>query len=227
MSKTEKNVKAANKSLRTELSQAIKVLHGLLSGLDKIEAGMAESDKAIEAESRYKEQLSKQERKIHDLETSLETVKDGRDKEVTLFATANLKLSEEFKARIRKQSVEYESMLDQSQRRMVDSEQKWKEAFKSETGQIDRIKANEKASQREYEMKLKQIQQVSQTEKDALQKKLQDTEQRVAALLERNQALSEELAQLNTIQRGRETEVNVLTKRLTNLEAFSPKSQEE
>jgi predicted nuclease with TOPRIM domain len=74
---------------------------------------------------------------------------------------------------------------------------------------------------------LKQIQQVSQTEKDALQKKLQDTEQRVAALLERNQALSEELAQLNTIQRGRETEVNVLTKRLTNLEAFSPKSQEE
>jgi chromosome segregation ATPase len=227
MSKTEKNVKAANKPLRAELSQAVKVLHGLLNDLEKIEAGLIESDKAIDAESRYKEQISEQERKIHDLETSLQTVKDGHDQEVTLFATANLRLNEDFHARIQKQSVKYQSLLAESQKRLEDSEQKLKEALKSETSQIDRIKASEQANQRQYEIKLKQIRQVSQTEADALQKRLQNTEQCVAELLEGNKTLLEEVAQLNTIQRGRETEMSMLTKRLTDLEAFSPKSQEE
>ena len=227
MSKSEKNVKAANKPLRAELSQAVKVLHGLLNDFDKIEAGLIESEKAIDAESRYKEQISKLERKIRDLETVLQTVKDERDKEVTLFATANLKLNEDFHTRIQKQSVEYQSLLDENRRHLEDSKQKLKEALTSEKSQIDCIKANEQAKQRQYEMKLKQIQQSSQNEADALRKKLQNTEQCVAELLERNKTLSEEVAQLNTIQRGRETEMSMLTKRLTNLEAFSPKSQEE
>lgn len=227
MSKTEKSQKStSNSPWKSELDQAAKSLQVLLNSIEKTEATRVASEKALANEKSYKENLLKQASEIDDLQDALQKLNVKNGEEIRSFGTATLKLNEDFHARLRKQFAEYQSELEEGRQREKAIERKWQDALRVQKGQVDHFREGEKADRRQLETKLKQVEQGAQLKVDTLQQKLQEANEQLASLSERNQTIGEELNLQHTIRKGNEAEMNMLKRTLGALEAFPAKSKE-
>jgi chromosome segregation ATPase len=228
MSKSETTQKAVpTAQLKRDLSQAVKTLQNLTNGLDKIDSSLIDSDAARAAEHRYNERISRMQQEITDLRERYRILEDERQKEIVSFATANLKLNQEFEARLMQKDQEHKSKLNDAHKLETAQEQRWKQKLDSEKAEIIRLKENQNSSRRQLEVTLKECRESWELKEDSLINKLKELEKQVMELSDKNKSLMEDLNQYQIMLRGRETEIFRLGNRLSALEAFSSDSPDQ
>jgi hypothetical protein len=109
MSKPEKTVKGSTTSqLKKDLSYSGKVLQSLTSSLEKLESTLTDAEIALTNERSLKEELSSVQRQNTGLREEFNKAKIEHQGEIASFATANLKLTQEYQARLGRLGSEYE-----------------------------------------------------------------------------------------------------------------------
>jgi chromosome segregation ATPase len=228
MSKSETTQKAVpTAQLKKDLSQAVKILQNLTNGIEKIDSSLIDSEAARAAEHRYNERVSRTQQEITDLRERYRILDDERQKEIVLFATANLKLVQEFEARLRQKDQEHKAKLNDAQKLATAQEQRWKQKLDAEKAEYNRLKENENSSRRQREATLKECSESWGKLENSLINKLKELEKHVVVLSDKNKSLMEDLDEHQVMKKGRETEISRLGNRLSALEAFAPDSPDQ
>lgn len=223
MSKPEKTVKGSTTSqLKKDLSHSGKVLQGLTSSLEKLESTLTDAEIALTNERSLKEELSSVQRQNTGLREELNKAKIEHQGEIASFATANLKLTQEYRARLDELGSEYEFQTKEYQRREEVMESKWQQKVELEKAETQRLKQVESLGRREIESQLRGAKEGWQKREEQFQIDLRQRDHQIVELSNKTKTLTQELTDHETILRGREKEIQKLGARLSALEAFPP-----
>jgi chromosome segregation ATPase len=223
MSKSEKPAKTSTTSqLRKDLNQAVKVCQGLADSIDKNANILSEAEAALAKDHSLKEEILSLQGKITALQEENEKITEARRQEVASWADVSLKLSREYEERSRKIESACQSKLKDWQKREEDKEIKWKQTVDLEKAETRRWKQAESHGRQEVATELQKAKESWQKKGEQFQTTLQQREDQIVELSERNKALAQKLTNHQTILRGRETEMQMLGGRLAALEAFPP-----
>jgi len=223
MSKSEKTVKGSNTSqLRKELNQSGKAFQSLTSSLEKLENTLTEAEIALTSERSLKEELSSVQRQNTGLREELEKAKFEHQGETASFATATLKLTQEYQACLSKLESEHEIEIEEYQRREEATESKWQQVVELGKAETQRLKQVESLSKREFESQLRGAKEGWQKKEEQFQIDLKQRDHQIAELSNQKKTLIQELTDHETMLKGRKKEIQMLGARLSALEAFSP-----
>ena len=221
MSKAEKPAKTSTTSqLRKDLNQVGKVCQGLADSIEKQANILSEAEAALAKDRSLKEEIGSLQGKITVLQVENEKIANERREEIASWANVSLKLTREYEERLGKMESAYQSKLKDCEKREEDKETKWKQAVDSEKAETRRLKQAESHSKQEIAIELRKAEESRQKTEKQLQTTLQQREDQIVELSERNKALAQKLTDHQTILRGRETEMQMLGSRLAALEAF-------
>jgi hypothetical protein len=205
---------------KKDLNQAGKVLQGVTDSLEKHASSLSEAEAALARDRSLKEEILSLQGQITTLREENKKIANARREEIASWADVSLKLTREYEERLRKIESEYQSKLKDFQKREEDKEIKWKQTIDLEKAETRRLKQAESRGRQEIEIELRKAEESWQKKEKRFHTTLQQREDQVAELSERNKALAQKLTDHQTILRGRETEVQMLGGRLAALEAF-------
>jgi chromosome segregation ATPase len=223
MSKSEKAVKGSTTSqLRKELGYSGKVFQNLTSSLEKLESTLTEAETALTNERSLKEELSSVQRQNTGLREELDKAKSEHQGEIVSFATANLKLTQEYRSRLDNLESEHEFKIEEYQRREEVMKSKWQQEVELGKAEIQRLKQVESLGRREIESQLRGAKEGWQKKEEQFQIDLKQRDHQIAEHSNKTKTLIQELTDHETMLRGRDKEIQKLGARLSALEAFSP-----
>lgn len=226
------NSDAAQKAMSTlqlkkDLNQAVKILQNLTTSLGKVESSLVDSEAARATEHRYNERLSQAHRELNELQTRYRCLEDDHQREVVAFATANLRLNQEFDARLKQNDEEHASKSKEVQALQDTQEQTLSQKINSLKGEVRRLKEQGTSRDHHFETKFREERKNLTAQVDARETQMKVLREMCANLSRGNGSLTEDLQQHQTILKGRETEISRLKARLSALETFGPYSVDE
>lgn len=221
MSKSEKPAKTSNTlQLKKDLNQAGKVCQGLADSIEKNANILSDAEAALTKDRSLRDEILSLQGKITALQEQNEKTANERREEIASWADVSLKLTQEYKDRLREIESVYQSKLKDWQKREDDKEMKWKQTADSEKAETRRWKQAESLGRQEIAIEQQKAKESWQKKEEQLQTTLQQREDQIAELSERNKSLARRLADHQLILRGRDTEMQMLGGRLAALEAF-------
>jgi len=218
MSKAEKPTKT--NQLRKDLSQAAKAIESVTSSLDKIETTLASSEAALSSERALKEKISGLEKEVSQLREKHEAVRSQRQQDISSFADTNLKLTEEYKARLNETIQKYELSMNNLKHQMDEQEKSWQQQMDAEKLETARAKTSQSKGRRELEGQLQKANEECGRVKEKLNMVVEENKSQVVELEQKIQDLTRDLKNHKTILTGRETEMQLYRSRLDSLESF-------
>jgi chromosome segregation ATPase len=221
MSKSEKPAKTSTSSqLKKDINQAGKACQVLADSIEKHANTLSEAETALAKDRSLRDEILSLRGKITALQEENEKIANARREEIASWANVSLKLTEEYKERLRENESAYESKLKDRQKHEDDKEIKWKQMVESERAETRRWKQAESHGKQQIANELQKAEESWQKKEEQLQTTLQQCEDQIAELSERNKSLARRLTDHQTILRGRDTEMQMLEGRLAALEAF-------
>src|ERR1700722_2095843 len=207
MSKAEKTVKGSiTLQLKKDLSHSGKIIQNLTSSLEKLESTLADAETALANERSLKEELSSVQRQNTGLREELNKAKIERQGAIASFATANLKLTQEYQARLSKLGSEYEFKIKEYQRREGVMESKRQQEVEQEKAETRRLKQMESLGRHEIESQLRGAKEDWQKREEQFRIDLGQRDHQIVELSNKTETLTQELTDHETILRGREKE---------------------
>lgn len=223
MSKTDKPIKTSPASqLKKELNQAGKVIHSLTSSLESLEKSFCDAETALSNERALKEQLSSAQRNVVELREACSKAKSEHQGDIDSFANSTQKLTGTYDERLKQLQRDCDLELAEFKRREEAIESGWKRKITSQEVEINRLKTAESHFRNDVGNQLREEKETWEKQKKQLHLDLQQQLMQVDKLRQQNENLLNELHDQNTIQKGRDKEMQRLASRLATLEAFLP-----